>query len=96
MFSILIHHGNPNQNDFEILSHTYQNGKHKTKNKKTKGTARASEDVEQGENFSIASGEQTCTTTLLINLAVSQKIRNSSTSRPSYTTPRYIPKIVSL
>ena len=31
-------------------------------------------------------------TTLEINLVVSQKIGNSSTSRPSYTTPGHIPK----
>ena len=35
---------------------------------------------------------QSCTTTLDINLAVSQKIGNSSTWRPSYTAPGHIPK----
>ena len=35
---------------------------------------------------------QICTTTLEINLAVSQKTENSSTSRPSYTSPGHIPK----
>jgi hypothetical protein len=34
----------------------------------------------------------TCTTTLEINLAVSQKTGNSSTSTPSYSTPGHIPK----
>jgi hypothetical protein len=33
---------------------------------------------------------QLCTTTLEINLAVSKKIKKSSTSRLSYTTPGYI------
>jgi hypothetical protein len=37
-------------------------------------------------------GVKTCTTTLEINLVVSQKTRNSSTSRLSYTTPGHIPK----
>ena len=37
-------------------------------------------------------GMQTCTTTLEINLVVSQKTGNSSTSRASYTTPGHIPK----
>jgi hypothetical protein len=37
-------------------------------------------------------GLQTGTTTLEINLAVPQKIGNSSTSRPSYTTLGHIPK----
>jgi hypothetical protein len=35
---------------------------------------------------------QSCPTTLEINLVVSQKIQNSSTSRPSYTTPGHVPK----
>jgi hypothetical protein len=35
-------------------------------------------------------GLQTCTTTLEINLAVSQKTGNCTTWRHSYTTPRYI------
>jgi|UPI0000F4F160 hypothetical protein len=37
-------------------------------------------------------GVQTCTDTLEINLAVSQKTGNSFTSGPSYTTPRHKPK----
>lgn len=35
---------------------------------------------------------QNCTTTLEINLVVSQKIGNSSTLRLSYTTPEHILK----
>jgi hypothetical protein len=49
-------------------------------------------DVEQEEHFSIADGSAMCITTLEIILAVSQKTGNSSTSRPSYTTPQHIPK----
>jgi hypothetical protein len=37
-------------------------------------------------------GVQTSTTTLEINLVVSQKTGNSFTSRPSYTTPEHILK----
>jgi hypothetical protein len=37
-------------------------------------------------------GVRTCTTTLEINLAVSQKTRNSSAQRSSYSTPGHIPK----
>jgi hypothetical protein len=37
-------------------------------------------------------GVQTCKTTMEINTVVPQKIENQSTLRPSYTTPRYIPK----
>ena len=37
-------------------------------------------------------GMQTCTTTLEISMAVSQKIGTQSTSRPSNITPGHIPK----
>jgi hypothetical protein len=37
-------------------------------------------------------GVKTCTTTLKINMMVSQKIGKPSTSKPSYTTPWHIPK----
>ena len=37
-------------------------------------------------------GMQTCTTTLDINLSVSQKIGNQSISRPHNSTPGHIPK----
>ncbi|EDL82604.1 rCG53348 [Rattus norvegicus] len=40
-------------------------------------------------------GVQPCSITLEINLVVSQKIGNSSTSRHRYTTPWHIPKICS-
>jgi len=49
-------------------------------------TADAGEDVEQEEHVVIADGVQAGTTTLEINLVVSQETGNSSTSRPSYTT----------
>jgi hypothetical protein len=54
------------------------------KKKHSRDIAHASKDVEQGEEFFIAMRVQTCITTLEINLAVSQKTENISTSRPSY------------
>jgi hypothetical protein len=54
-------------------------------------TAHAGKHVEQGEN-SRAVGAPTYPTTLEINLVLSQKIGNKSTSRPSYTIPGCIPK----
>jgi hypothetical protein len=48
--------------------------------------------MEQGEHSSLAGGMQTFTTTSEINLLASQKIQNSSSSRPSYTTPGHISK----
>jgi hypothetical protein len=46
----------------------------------------------QGNTPSLMVGLQTCTTTLEIILAVSQKIGTSSTSRPKYSAPGPIPK----
>jgi hypothetical protein len=46
----------------------------------------------KGSTPTLLVGVQTCTTSLEINLAVSQKTANSSTSRPSYITPGNIPK----
>jgi hypothetical protein len=70
--------------------------KNKTKqNQKTKPyvTVHANEDVEKEEHSSTAVGNANfCTTTLEISLVISQKIGNSSTSRPSYTAPGHIPK----
>jgi hypothetical protein len=40
----------------------------------------------------VMGGVQTYTTTLEINLVVSQKTLNSPTSRPCYTTPMHMPK----
>jgi hypothetical protein len=51
---------------------------------KTSSTARAGEFVEQGNTPLSLLGMQTCTTTLEINLVVSQKTGNRSTSRLSY------------
>ena len=45
-----------------------------------------------GKILPLLVGVQTCVTTLEINMAVSQKFGNSSTSRRSYTTPRHTPK----
>jgi hypothetical protein len=52
--------------------------------------AHARDDVEQGKHPTLLVGEQTCKTTLKINLAVYQKTRNSSTSRLSYIIPGHI------
>jgi hypothetical protein len=46
----------------------------------------------KGNTSSLLVGMQTCPTTLEINVAVSQKTGNHSTSSPSYTTPGYITK----
>jgi hypothetical protein len=54
-------------------------------------TAHAIKDVEQGKH-SLLVGVQTCVTTLEINLGVSRKLENSSTSRPIYTSLEHIPK----
>ena len=48
--------------------------------------------ISKGQEATKMVGVQTCTSTLEINLVVSQKIDNSSTWRPSYTTPGHIPK----
>ena len=50
--------------------------------------------VEQEKYSYTAGGGQTCTTTLEVNLEVAQKIGNSSTSRPSYTTLSMYPEDV--
>jgi hypothetical protein len=49
-------------------------------------------ECESGGHCSIAVGEQTCATAFELELAFSQMIRKSFTSRPRYTTPRYLPK----
>ena len=46
--------------------------------------AHAGKNVEQGEHSSIAYGSVNCTTTMEINLAVFQKIVNSSTCKLNY------------
>jgi hypothetical protein len=46
----------------------------------------------KGDTLSLLVGVQMYTTILETNLVVSQKIGNSSTSSPSYTTPGHIPK----
>jgi hypothetical protein len=44
----------------------------------------------KGNTSALLMGVQTCTTTLEMNLAFSLKTRNSSISRPSYTTSGHI------
>jgi hypothetical protein len=75
MFKILSHQGHANENDFEIPSYICQI--------KTQMTAHADKDVEQGEHSFTAGGRANCTATLEINMVVSQKIENQSTSRPT-------------
>jgi len=58
----------------------------------TQGTARAGEAVEHEKQSLLLVRVQTGTTSLEINLAVSQKPGNSSNSRPSYTTAGHIQK----
>lgn len=50
----------------------------------------AREDAKQGKPSSLLIGVQTCTTTLEINLAVSQNIGNISTLRASHPTPGHV------
>ena len=49
----------------------------------------------KGDTLSLLVRVQTCKATLEIYMAISQKIGNRSTSRPSYTTPVHIPKTCS-
>ena len=49
-------------------------------------------DAEQGEPPPLLVQVQTCSATLEINMTVSQKIGNQSTSRLSYAAPGHIPK----
>jgi hypothetical protein len=55
-------------------------------------SAYSGKDVEQGQHSSTAMGGQTCTATLEVNMAVSQKIENQFTPRPSYATSGQIIK----
>jgi hypothetical protein len=74
MFNILSHRGNANQNDPETLASEWLRSK-------THRTAHAGKDVEQGEHSSTAGVQvHTCTITLEINLAFSQKTGNISPS----------------
>jgi hypothetical protein len=54
--------------------------------------AHAGEDVEQGEPFSLLVEVQTCTTTLEINLVVSQKTGNSLPQNPAIPLLGIYPK----
>ena len=80
-----VRQGNGNQNNFDIPPYTLMA---KIKNSRNMLVRLWS----KGNTPPLLVGVQTCTTTLEINLAVSQKTGNSSTSRPSYTTPGHIPK----
>jgi hypothetical protein len=55
-------------------------------------TAHAGENMEQGEHSSIGAGSPNLYIHFGINFEISQKTRNSSTSRPSSTTPGYTQK----
>jgi hypothetical protein len=77
------HQGNANQNDLHPSQWLRS---------KSQETAHAGKDVEHGEHSSTDRAVQTCTTTLEINLAVSHKIGNASSYKPSHTTPVHIPK----
>ena len=46
----------------------------------------------KGKSLAFLVGVKTYTATIKINMEVSQKIENSSASRPSYTTSEHIPK----
>jgi hypothetical protein len=82
MLNILIHNRNRNQNDSEIPSYTHQN----------QGTDHNGKDVEPGAHSSTTGGSAN----LGINLAISQKIGNRSTSRPSNTTLGHMSKGVAI
>jgi hypothetical protein len=66
--------------------------KKKKKKKKNKGQHMQVKMRNKGNTPTLLVGVQTCTTTLELNLVVFQKIDSSSTLRPRYTTPEYIPK----
>jgi len=88
MFNILTHQENANQNDSEIQSYTHRIGY----DKKFKGQYMLAKLWNRENTLPLLLGVQTCTITLKINVVVSQKIWNSSTSRRNYTTIRHTPK----
>lgn len=55
-------------------------------------TTHAEKDTEQGKQSPIAVGVQTCENIMEMNMAVTQKIWNRSTSKPSYTNSGHIHK----
>ena len=83
MSNVLSHDGNVNQNDSEIPLYTHQNGY----NKILKGQHMLSRMWRKGNTPPLALRVQACVTTMEINLVVSQKIGNSSTSGLSYIIP---------
>jgi hypothetical protein len=86
MFNILSHKGNANQNDSVIPFIRM------TKIKNSRDNTLLVRMWSKGSTPPLMKGVKICTTTLEINLVVSQKIGNISTSRPSYSTPGHIPK----
>jgi hypothetical protein len=82
---------NANQNISEVPPYIYHNGK--LQNSKDNHTL--AKMWSKGSSPSLLIGVQACTATLEINLVVSQKTGNSSTSRPSYTSSEHIPKVCS-
>jgi hypothetical protein len=78
MFNILANQRIANKNDSEIPSYTVRMTKIKSSSIL--------------KNTPLLLGVQTFATTLEINLVISQKVANRSTSRTSYTTPGHIPK----
>ena len=79
---------NANQNISEVPPYIYHNGK--LQNSKDNHTL--AKMWSKGSSPSLLIGVQACTTTLEINLVVSQKTGNRSTSRPSCSTPGHIPR----
>jgi hypothetical protein len=88
MFNVLVHQGKckPKQLRDSILYLL------EWLKRKPEVAALAGKDVEQGKHSSIADDVQTYTTTLEICLVISQKIGNSSTSRPIFTICGHILK----
>lgn len=67
-----------NPNYFEDPSYT----RRVLKISKTVDSKTNAEELEQGEHFSTSGGSATCTATMKVSMAVSQKVGNSSTSNP--------------
>ena len=78
---------NTNQNKPEVPFYTHQIGMIRIH-----VIAHAVQHVKLGTFLLCCLDVQTCTTTLEINLTVSLRTRNDSTSRLSHTTPGYITK----
>jgi hypothetical protein len=88
MLNLLSHLGNTNPNDLDIPSFIHQNGE----NQKCKWQLKLMRIWSKVNMPPLMMGVPTCTTTSEINMVVSQKIGNRSTSKPSYNTFGHIPK----